>query len=95
MLPGAAGQLSMLVPSRWGFAALASTIWLNKLYSAMQMPTDPRWNHSSSAWLIAIGMMAAWSAVYILLAWWLLNRRSPGRRKSEWPLFLRRLSRSA
>ncbi len=88
-LTGVFSQLSTLIPGRWGFAALASTAQLNKPNQAMGMPTDPGWAHTPSAWLIAMGAMLAWSAVYMLLAWWLLNRRSPGRRKKEWRQFPR------
>lgn len=80
-LTGVFAQVSALIPGRWGFAALASTARLNEPNKLMGVQTDPRWDHTACAWLTAMGAMLAWSAVYLLLAWWLLNRRSPGRRK--------------
>jgi hypothetical protein len=42
---------------------------------------DSLWNHSAGVWLLDMALMLVLSAVYLLLAWWKLNRLSPGRRK--------------
>jgi hypothetical protein len=62
-------------------AALASTVRLNVLNPSMGGKTDPLWNHTAGAWLLDMAMMLVLSAVYLLIAWWKLNRLSPGRRK--------------
>jgi ABC transport system ATP-binding/permease protein len=73
-------QVAAIAPARWGMAALASTVRLNVLNPAGSKP-DPQWNHTSGAWLVSMGAMLLLSAVYLLIAWWQLNRLSPGRRK--------------
>jgi ABC transport system ATP-binding/permease protein len=83
-------QLSWFAPARWGMAALSSTDALNANANvAKGSKIDRLWNHTSGAWLFDVGMMLAWSVFYILVTWWLLNRRSPGRRK-KWLPFPRR-----
>ena len=74
-------QIAAIAPARWGMAALASTVQLNKLNPSMDAKPDPLWNHGSSVWLLDMGMMLVLSAVFLLIAWWQLNRLSPGRRK--------------
>jgi ABC-type multidrug transport system ATPase subunit/pSer/pThr/pTyr-binding forkhead associated (FHA) protein len=73
-------QIAALAPARWGMAALASTVNLNVLNPPGSKP-DPLWKHTPGAWLISMGAMLVLSAVYLLIAWWQLNRLSPGRRK--------------
>ena len=73
-------QIAALAPARWGMAALASTVNLNVLNPPGSKP-DPLWKHTSGAWLVSMGAMLVLSAVYLLIAWWQLNRLSPGRRK--------------
>lgn len=73
-------QVAAIAPARWGMAALASTVRLNILNPPGSKP-DPLWNHTASAWLLAMGAMLVLSAVYLLIAWWQLNRLSPGRRR--------------
>jgi len=82
-IAGRAGleQMSWLSPSRWGFAAIASTSVLNQLVPpAPGSKADPLWQHAAHTWLLDIGMLAALGAAFALLAWWLLVRQSPGRR---------------
>jgi ABC-type multidrug transport system ATPase subunit/ABC-type multidrug transport system permease subunit len=74
-------QVAAIAPARWGMAALASTVRLNVLNPSMGAKPDPLWNHTASVWLLDMGLMLALSAVFLLLAWWKLNRLSPGRRK--------------
>ena len=74
-------QVAALAPARWGMAALASTVRLNVLNPSTGGTTDPLWNHTAGVWLLDMAMMLVLSAVYLLIAWWKLNRLSPGRRK--------------
>ncbi len=74
-------QLAYVVPGRWGFAAVASTSDLNHLVPRGSVPFDPLWEHQASTWLTDMGAMIALSIVFALIAWWRLNRLSPGRRK--------------
>ncbi len=73
-------QVAAIAPARWGMAALASTVRLNVINPAGSKP-DPLWNHTSGAWLLDMALMLVLSAVYLLIAWWQLNRLSPGRRR--------------
>jgi hypothetical protein len=74
-------QVAAIAPARWGMAALASTVRLNVLNPSTGSTTDPLWNHTAGVWLLDMAMMLVLSAVYLLIAWWKLNRLSPGRRK--------------
>jgi ABC transport system ATP-binding/permease protein len=74
-------QIAYLVPGRWGYAAVASTVDLNRLIPATALPVDPLWKHQAGTWLTDVGAMIALSVVFVLIAWWGLNRLSPGRRK--------------
>ena len=69
-----------MVPGRWGYAAVASTADLNHL-----LPRGCRGRLAlaapGSTWLTDIGAMIVLSIVFVLIAWWRLNRLSPGRRK--------------
>lgn len=69
--------LGGLFPARWGFAAVASTANLNAIQPRGSM-TDPFWAHTSSAWLLAIGIQFGLAAVFALAAWWRLIQISPG-----------------
>jgi hypothetical protein len=75
-------QLSWLSPSRWGFAAAASTSNLNVL---MPPPpgssADPLWQPTPHAWLLDMAMQLALTAVLVLLAWWRLHTARPGHRR--------------
>lgn len=79
---GGAGvnQISWLIPGRWGYAAVASTSDLGRLLPAHTPLVNSLWQHSASTWLTDIGGMVALSIVFVLVAWWRLNRLSPGRR---------------
>ena len=67
-----------MIPARWGFAAVASTVNLN----AIQPPGgthDALWAHTPSGWLLAVGVQLLMTAVFALVAWWRLIQVSPGR----------------
>ena len=76
------GQLSWLSPSRWGFAAAASTVNLNQVTPPPPGNTpDPLWRHSPQVWLLDMAMQLALTAVLAGLTWWRLHQASPGRRR--------------
>ena len=78
--PGA-GQLAWLAPSRWGFAAVAATTDLTRITpKAADLTADPLWTHRPGTWLADMAAMIALSAMFVLIAWWRVNRLSPGRR---------------
>ena len=82
-IAGKAGleQVSWLSPSRWGFAATASTSTLNKLTPpAPGNPADPLWNHTVHAWALDMGALVALGLAFAIMAWWRLSRQGPGRR---------------
>jgi ABC-type multidrug transport system ATPase subunit len=74
-------QVSWLIPGRWGYAAVASTADLNHLLPAGSPTANSLWQHSGTTWLTDIAGMIVLSIVFVLIAWWRLNRLSPGRRK--------------
>jgi len=76
------GQLSWLSPSRWGFAAAASTVNLNQVTPPPPGNTpDPLWRHTPYIWLLDMAMQLALTAVLAGLTWWRLHQASPGRRR--------------
>ncbi len=82
-LNGKAGleQVAWLSPSRWGFAAPASTADLTHIMPPLPGKPDPLWLHNAHTWLKDMAAMAALAVVFILLTWWRLVRLSPGRRR--------------
>jgi ABC transport system ATP-binding/permease protein len=74
-------QLAWLSPSRWGFAAAASTVDLNKVTPPPPGNTpDPLWNHTPHVWFINMGVLLALAVVFASITWWRLRQASPGRR---------------
>ncbi|ORC04812.1 hypothetical protein B1T48_09310 [Mycobacterium persicum] len=69
-------QLSWLVPSRWGFAASASTMDLG----AIGLPGTPHelWTHSPSWWLSAMGILLVFGALWTGALSWRLRMVSRG-----------------
>jgi ABC transport system ATP-binding/permease protein len=83
-LAGKAGlsELAWISPSRWGYAAVASTANLNVISpSAGGNFTDPLWAHTAGTWLKDMGGQAGLAVIFALLAWWRLRRLGPRRRK--------------
>jgi ABC transport system ATP-binding/permease protein len=83
-LNGTAGlkQLAWLAPSRWGFAAVASTVNLNVINPSVAGNfTDPLWDHSAANWLRDVGILIGLGVAFSLLAWIRLRRIGPRRRK--------------
>lgn len=62
-------QLSWLVPSRWGYAAAASTVDITELVG--NAPDDALWSHNPFAWLGALLALAVLGTAYA----WLARRR--------------------
>jgi ABC transport system ATP-binding/permease protein len=77
-LAGVLKVVGTVIPARWAFAAVASTVNLNAIQPRAAI-TDPSWAHTPSAWLLAIGVQLAMTAVFALVAWWRLIQISPGR----------------
>jgi ABC transport system ATP-binding/permease protein len=75
-------QLSWLAPARWGFGAVASTVDLTRITPmSAALAADPLWKHQASTWLTDMVAAIALAVVFSLIAWWRLNRLSPGRRR--------------
>ena len=82
-LHGKAGlsQLAMIAPSRWGFAAAATTVNLNGISPPLGGITDPLWAQTSGHWLTDMGVMIGLSVIFTLLAYIRLRSLGPRRRK--------------
>lgn len=63
-------QLSWLTPARWGMAASASTIDLNSVEPGPFSPKDSHWNHTTTAWLLDMGMLGVLAVAYSGFVWW-------------------------
>jgi ABC transport system ATP-binding/permease protein len=63
-------QLSWATPARWGFAASASTIDAHRLIPGPTDPKDQHWNHTKSAWLFDMAMLAVLCVFYSGIVWW-------------------------
>jgi hypothetical protein len=66
-------QLSWVLPSRWGYAASASTVNLRELVPGSLVQQDSHWAHTPEAWLFDMGMLAALSVGYALIVRWRLR----------------------
>ncbi len=71
-------QLAYVFPSRWGFGATASTTQLALIGG---LPPDPLWAHKPSVWLTDIALETVLGVVFAAIAWVLLVRASPGRKR--------------
>ncbi|MGO9509776.1 MAG: FHA domain-containing protein [Mycobacterium sp.] len=63
-------QLSWFTPARWGFAASASTIDTHRLIPGPTDPKDSHWDHTKSAWLFDMAMLAVLCFAYSTIVWW-------------------------
>ena len=63
-------QLSWVLPSRWGYAASASTVDLRALVPDSLLQQDGHWAHTRGAWLFDMGMLVALSVVYSAIVRW-------------------------
>ena len=73
-------QFSLIAPSRWGMAAMSSTVDLNRI-SPPSTITDPLWKQTSGNWLRDMGVMIGLSVIFALLAYIKLRTLGPRRRK--------------
>jgi ABC transport system ATP-binding/permease protein len=70
-------QIAWFVPSRWGFAASASTVDVHAVN--LLATSDDSWKHSTGRWLFDMGMLVGLGVVATgALRWWL---RRPARRR--------------
>jgi ABC transport system ATP-binding/permease protein len=79
-------QIAWLSPSRWGFAAVASTVDLNVIQqpvikAAGAAPIDPVWRHLPGVWLKDVGLMLVLGVVFSAITWWRVVKIKPGRRR--------------
>ncbi len=72
-------QASWLFPSRWGYAAVASTANLNVITPGVK--PDSLWKHSLNTWSLDVAMMVVLTAVFALITWRVLKRAKPGQRR--------------
>ncbi|MEI2672021.1 MAG: ATP-binding cassette domain-containing protein [Marmoricola sp.] len=68
-------QVSWLFPSRWGYAATASTIDLRKALGKTAQE-DPLWVHEPQVWLLCVWMLTLISIVLAAITWIRLQRSS-------------------
>ncbi|OBA70490.1 ABC transporter ATP-binding protein [Mycobacterium sp. 1554424.7] len=68
-------QLSWLMPSRWGYAASASTVDLRALVPGSLVQQDGHWAHTRGAWLLDMGMLVALSVLYSAIVRWRIRLR--------------------
>jgi ABC-type transport system involved in multi-copper enzyme maturation permease subunit len=69
-------QLSWLIPSRWAFGAMGSTVDIQKL-SPTDKTADPLFDHTVGVWLLDMGMLVVLSVVLGFLVARLLRRHEP------------------
>jgi ABC transport system ATP-binding/permease protein len=63
-------QLSFAMPTRWGYAAAASTVDVRTLVPGSMLPQDRFWEHTPKIWLFDMGMLAALSLLYACFVRW-------------------------
>ena len=76
-------QLAYIVPARWGFGAVASTVNLNVIGIAAPGSTDPLWAQSAGTWLHDISMLTGLGVLFTLLTWLCMSRLGPHRRRGS------------
>jgi ABC transport system ATP-binding/permease protein len=68
-------QLSFAMPTRWGYAAAASTVDLHTLMPGGELPHDRFWEHTQKIWLIDMGTLAGLSLFYACFVRWKIRLR--------------------
>ncbi|ORA09934.1 ATP-binding cassette domain-containing protein [Mycobacterium arosiense] len=63
-------QLSWLLPSRWGYAAQGSTVDLWTVSPGPQSPRDSHFQHTPTAWLFDMGLLAVLTVGYAAIVRW-------------------------
>jgi ABC-type multidrug transport system permease subunit len=74
-------QFSEIAPSRWGFAAAASSVNLDVITPPVGGVVDPLWKQSSGNWLRDMGVMIGLAVIFAVLAYIKLRTLGPRRRK--------------
>ena len=74
-------QIAGLVPSRWGFAAAASTVDVHAVNPLAE--ADDSWKHSSGQWLLDMGVLIGFGIAATAALRWRLRRPS---RRHQLPL---------
>ncbi len=64
---GVLGALSAVFPSRWGYAAAASTVDLNR--GSQAIDPDPLWTHVATTWWGCVMVLTAMLGLLVWLAW--------------------------
>jgi ABC-type multidrug transport system permease subunit len=79
-LQGKAGleEVAWITPSRWGLGAAASTVDLARL--PHKPIADRLWHPDATTWGIDMGVLAGLGLLFVVIAWWRLERLRPGRR---------------
>jgi ABC-type multidrug transport system ATPase subunit len=72
-------QLAGLVPSRWGFAAAASTVDVHTVNPLAE--ADDSWKHTSEQWLLDMGLLIGYGIIAVAGLRWRLRR--PSRRHNR------------
>jgi ABC-type multidrug transport system ATPase subunit/predicted component of type VI protein secretion system len=71
-------QIAWLVPARWAFGAMASTLDITFLLPHKRGESlDPLWKQQFGTWLLDIGMMLVLTVVLIFLVERMLRRQEP------------------
>jgi ABC-type multidrug transport system ATPase subunit len=82
-LPPYLNAFAVLLPDRWGMAAAASSVDLNKITPRSVQPADAMWAHSAGQWVNDILVLALLTAAYTVLSGyvlhWRLRPRTPRR----------------
>lgn len=67
-------QIAALVPSRWGFAATASTVDVHAVNPLAE--ADDSWKHTAGQWLLDMGLLIGYGVVAAAALRWRLRRPS-------------------
>jgi ABC-type multidrug transport system ATPase subunit len=70
-------QLAWLSPSRWSYAMGAATVNINDLRESMAAETDPLWESTKDAWLLAAGACLVQAVVLVVLLAIQIRRLDP------------------
>jgi ABC transport system ATP-binding/permease protein len=73
------GQLSWLVPARWGFAMGAATTAIPSGHGPPYAVSDPLWDHTASVWFLDAGALLGLTVAFVVVAALLLRRLDPRR----------------
>ena len=74
-------QVAWLVPARWGFAAVASTVDVHDVN--LLAANDDSWKHSSGQWLLDMGMLVGLGVAATAALRWRLSDRRTGSASSD------------